>query len=110
MPNDHIADPTDRCSVRRATRADADAVAAAHVAGWRGGYRGIFPDEYLDSDAFADERRDMWRSWGWVEHLPTALDRAAELADEGGVGGGVVATGSITTIADVRLLLGVTTG
>ncbi|MEI2779309.1 MAG: folylpolyglutamate synthase/dihydrofolate synthase family protein [Tetrasphaera sp.] len=38
--------------------------------------------------------------------LPTALDRAAELADEGGVGGGVVATGSVTTAADVRLLLG----
>ncbi len=45
-----------------------------------------------------------------VENLPDALDRAAELADEGGVGGGVLATGSITTAAEVRMLLGVTDG
>jgi len=41
-----------------------------------------------------------------VNDLPAALDQAAELADEGGVGGGVIATGSVTTAADVRLLLG----
>ncbi len=41
-----------------------------------------------------------------VPDLPSALDRAAELADAGGVGGGVIATGSVTTAADVRLLLG----
>ena len=45
-----------------------------------------------------------------IENLPDALDRAAELADEGGVGGGVLATGSITTAAEVRMLLGVTDG
>ena len=45
-----------------------------------------------------------------VENLPDALDRAAELADEAGVGGGVLATGSITTAAEVRMLLGVTDG
>lgn len=43
-----------------------------------------------------------------VEDLPDALDKAAELADEGGVAGGVVATGSVTTAAEVRMLLGVT--
>jgi dihydrofolate synthase/folylpolyglutamate synthase len=43
-----------------------------------------------------------------VDDLPDALDRAAELADEGGVAGGVVATGSVTTAAEVRMLLGVT--
>jgi len=43
-----------------------------------------------------------------VDSLPEALDRAAGLADEGGVAGGVLATGSITTAAEVRLLLGVT--
>ena len=37
---------------------------------------------------------------------PDALDRAAELADEGGVGGGVLATGSVVTAAEVRMLLG----
>lgn len=42
-----------------------------------------------------------------VEALPDALDLAAELADEGRVAGGVLATGSVTTVADVRLLLGV---
>lgn len=41
-----------------------------------------------------------------VPDLPDALDRAAELADEGGVGGGVLATGSVTTAAEVRMLLG----
>ena len=34
------------------------------------------------------------------------LDRAAELADEGGVAGGVLATGSVITAAEVRMLLG----
>ncbi|WP_226345347.1 bifunctional folylpolyglutamate synthase/dihydrofolate synthase [Agilicoccus flavus] len=38
--------------------------------------------------------------------LPDALDRAAELADAGGVVGGVVATGSVFTAAEVRMLLG----
>ncbi len=42
-----------------------------------------------------------------VDDLPDALDRAAELADEGGVNGGVVATGSVVTAAEVRMLLGV---
>ena len=43
-----------------------------------------------------------------VEDLPDALDRAGALADEGGVGGGVLATGSVVTAAEVRMLLGVT--
>ncbi|AKU17359.1 bifunctional folylpolyglutamate synthase/dihydrofolate synthase [Luteipulveratus mongoliensis] len=41
-----------------------------------------------------------------VRDLPDALDRAAALADDGGVGGGVLATGSVTTAAEVRMLLG----
>ncbi len=41
-----------------------------------------------------------------VESLPDAIDRAAALADEGGVNGGVVATGSVVTAAEVRMLLG----
>ncbi len=44
-----------------------------------------------------------------VDDLPDALDTAAGLADEGGVGGGVIATGSVTTAAEIRQLLGVTT-
>ncbi len=45
-----------------------------------------------------------------VPDLPDALDRAAELADEGGVNGGVVATGSVVTAAEVRMLLGASDG
>jgi dihydrofolate synthase / folylpolyglutamate synthase len=45
-----------------------------------------------------------------VGNLPDALDKAAGMADEGGFGGGVLATGSITTAAEVRMLLGVTGG
>jgi len=45
-----------------------------------------------------------------VDNLPDALDRAAGMADEGGYGGGVLATGSITTAAEIRMLLGVTSG
>jgi dihydrofolate synthase/folylpolyglutamate synthase len=45
-----------------------------------------------------------------VPNLPDALDLAAQMADEGGYGGGVLATGSITTAAEIRMLLGVTGG
>ncbi|WP_298891168.1 folylpolyglutamate synthase/dihydrofolate synthase family protein [uncultured Serinicoccus sp.] len=45
-----------------------------------------------------------------VDALPDALDVAAGLADDGGVGGAVLATGSVTTAAEVRALLGLTTG
>ncbi|WP_116113675.1 bifunctional folylpolyglutamate synthase/dihydrofolate synthase [Austwickia chelonae] len=45
-----------------------------------------------------------------VRDLPNALDLAAGLADaaaeSGGAAGGVVATGSVTTAAEVRMLLG----
>jgi len=41
-----------------------------------------------------------------VENLPDAVDQAAALADEAGAGGGVIATGSITTAGEVRMLLG----
>ncbi len=34
--------------LRRACPADADAVAAVHVASWRAGYRGMLPDDALD--------------------------------------------------------------
>ena len=44
-----------------------------------------------------------------VDDLPDALDRAAGMADaDGGVSGGVLATGSVVTAAEVRMLLGTT--
>ncbi|CAN5476762.1 folylpolyglutamate synthase/dihydrofolate synthase family protein [soil metagenome] len=41
-----------------------------------------------------------------VPSLPDALDMAAGLADEGGQAGAVLATGSVVTAAEVRMLLG----
>lgn len=57
----------------------------------------------LAAELYGDERVTV------VENLPEALDRAAELADADGLGGGVLATGSVVTAAEVRMLLGVTT-
>lgn len=47
-------------TIREATADDAVAVATAHVAAWRTGYRGVFPDAYLDTDEFAQRRHDRW--------------------------------------------------
>ncbi len=51
--------------VRDAVIDDADAIATAHIDGWRMGYRGVVPDEYLDAEEFATHRRDRWRAWNW---------------------------------------------
>ena len=51
--------------IREATIDDADAIATVHIDSWRVGYRGIVPDEYLDSEGFATSRRDRWREWTW---------------------------------------------
>ncbi|WP_338748099.1 bifunctional folylpolyglutamate synthase/dihydrofolate synthase [Janibacter alittae] len=56
----------------------------------------------LAAEVFGDHRVTV------IDELPDALDHAAQLADEGGVSGGVVATGSIVTVGEVRLLLGLT--
>lgn len=66
--------------------------------------RAMGPEELgeLAADIFGEDRVTV------VADLPDALDVAAGLADEGGLGGGVLATGSVTTAAEVRMLLGVT--
>lgn len=51
--------------VRTATPADADDLAAAHTEGWRVGYRGLMPDEFLDAPEFAEQRLARWRMWTW---------------------------------------------
>jgi ribosomal protein S18 acetylase RimI-like enzyme len=38
-----------RATIRKATVADATAIAEAHVATWRETYRGLLPDSYLDN-------------------------------------------------------------
>ncbi|MGB8382286.1 MAG: folylpolyglutamate synthase/dihydrofolate synthase family protein [Dermatophilaceae bacterium] len=43
-----------------------------------------------------------------VNSLPDAVDTAVAIAEADGLGGGVIATGSVVTAADVRRLLGVT--
>ena len=66
--------------------------------------RAMRPEELgeLATDIFGEGRVTV------VRDLPDALDVAAGLADEGGVAGGVLATGSVTTAAEVRMLLGTT--
>ena len=54
--------------VRRAVSQDADALCDAHVAAWRSAYRGLFPDEYLDSDEFETARRNGWRQTRWLHN------------------------------------------
>ncbi len=46
--------------VRRATPADARAIAEVHVASWQSAYRGLFPDAVLDNLSVA-EREQMWQ-------------------------------------------------
>jgi dihydrofolate synthase/folylpolyglutamate synthase len=56
----------------------------------------------LAGEVFGEDRVTV------VRDLPDALDTAAGIADEGGPGGGVIATGSVFTAAEVRMLLGAT--
>ena len=43
-----------------------------------------------------------------VRDLPDALEQAVTLAESEGMGGGVIATGSVITAGEVRMLLGTT--
>jgi L-amino acid N-acyltransferase YncA len=47
--------------IRLATVDDADAIAETHVASWKATYRGIVPQDYLDSLS-VQQRADRWRS------------------------------------------------
>jgi ribosomal protein S18 acetylase RimI-like enzyme len=51
------------CNIRRASVADARAIAHVQVAGWKATYSGIVPQEFLDS---LDEET---RATSWREHL-----------------------------------------
>lgn len=50
-------------SVRQACHEDAWAIADLHVRTWRAAYRGLIPDDYLDSLSIEGRRQ------GWVETL-----------------------------------------
>lgn len=58
--------------VRDARREDADACAAAHIEGWRTGYRHLLPDEFLDAPEFAAQRLERWRAWTWADGIEGA--------------------------------------
>lgn len=59
--------------VRLAQPDDADAIAAAHIEGWRVGYRHVFPTEFLDAPEFASSRLERWRAWTWNEFANSQL-------------------------------------
>lgn len=59
--------------VRFAQPDDADAIAAAHIEGWRSGYRHVFPTEFLDAPEFASSRLERWRGWTWNEFVDSQL-------------------------------------
>lgn len=59
--------------VRVAQPDDADAIAAAHIEGWRVGYRHVFPTEFLDAPEFASSRIERWRAWTWGEFANSQL-------------------------------------
>ncbi len=61
--------------IRSATAFDARAIATIHVEAWRAAYRGIVPDEYLDSFSI-DGREAAWR-----ENL-LAADTSTWVAEE----------------------------
>lgn len=52
--------PTTTVRYRLARAADAAAIAALHAESWRTAYRGMFSDDYLDNDVFAD-RDAVWK-------------------------------------------------
>ena len=46
---------------RPGTAADGVSIAALHTASWRGAYRGILPDSYLDGE-IGEERLGLWKT------------------------------------------------
>jgi ribosomal protein S18 acetylase RimI-like enzyme len=49
-------------AVRAATSADASAIATVHVGSWQAAYRGLMPDDHLDSLDIG-VRAERWRRW-----------------------------------------------
>jgi hypothetical protein len=66
--------------LRTATSADAVAVADLHADSWRRHYRGLYRDEYLDGEVFA-ERRAVWTA----RFADTRADTRTFLAEHDGV-------------------------
>lgn len=71
--DDDLPGRDDLVEVRVAQIEDADAIAAAHIEGWRVGYRHVFPVEYLDAPEFGSSRLDRWRAWTWSDLTDSQL-------------------------------------
>lgn len=82
--------------VRDAIRADADDIAATHIASWRVGYTHIFPRSVFDDPDFDRSRVAIWRSW---THSPTA-DRRLVVGTLDGRIRGLAHTGLVDDSAD----------
>jgi GNAT superfamily N-acetyltransferase len=68
-------------TVRRASPADARAIAAVHVASWRAAYRGLMPAEVLERLSVDGRERD-WRGWlaaGGARHFTLVAERDGRL-------------------------------
>jgi len=59
-------------TVRRATAADVEAIAAVHVASWKEAYPGLVPQEYLDA-LRAEDRVAPWRATLETQPWPVVL-------------------------------------
>lgn len=62
--------------IRTATQDDQKAIARLHAESWRVAYRGIFRDEFLDGDVFAD------RDQVWHQRLTAPMPNQAVLLAE----------------------------
>lgn len=69
---------------------DVEAVAQVHVETWRETYRGLMPDELLDSPDMMDNRRRMWTSLVTPDNHP---DHISAIADQDGVIVGIALSG-----------------
>ena len=79
-------------TIRQATGADAFGIAQVHVDTWRSTYRGIVPQEYLDS-LDLDARAEQWEEWLLREgvHVFVAEDAGAVC---GFISGGILHDGA----------------
>lgn len=72
-------------TIRHAVREDADRIARLHAESWRGAYRGIYGDAYLDGAVF-EERANVWRE----RMSAPARNQMALVADDAGTLAGFV--------------------
>jgi len=69
----------DRIDLRPAIPSDSFQIASLHTESWRGSYRGILPDAYLDEE-IPGERLKHWETW----FLTPGIDRRCVLLAEAG--------------------------